>query len=154
MMSKAFSIFALVAFSFVQARESNPDRSLEGKWELKNRYCASGAPANDRFVLGRDRLKIEFQKKNSKLVSSHVIGRCWIKYGTVYEAKDGVLTVKATGKVTNSCGGHYELDESRSDFTFGKAGDLEVTSEPFEGPSGTCSGGDRLVSVFRKIQET
>lgn len=120
--------------------------TLEGQWEIQNRYCYSGAPVRDAFVPGRDTMELSFRKNEFRSFSD-VQGCIGYSAGD-YDVRRGHLTMYIQKQVSTCSRDRFvgsatypiELRPNR----------LTVTIGPI-GYGGPCPQGDSLAVVYRRF---
>lgn len=152
---KAWMFALLASLSLTAFAAGNPDQqempiedkpTIEGNWEIQNRYCYSGAPVRDAFVPGRDTMELMF--RNGEFRSFSDVQGCIGYSAGDYEVRRGQITLhimkqvstcspdRFRGTVVNP----YQLRGNR----------LTVTVGPI-GYGGPCPQGDSLAVVYRRL---
>lgn len=127
-------IAALLTANTTFAKQSLSN--LEGKWELSARVCTDGQSANDRFVMGRD--KIILNLKGNILKTSVIIqGEATSESASIAASQYLITTLTEIGKA------------STFGYTISNKNELVLVSAGFE-KGGTCNEGQALLSIFKK----
>lgn len=141
----SLSTLAMDQGQIVEPIDQQP--SLEGNWEIQNRYCYSGAPVRDAFVFGRDTMELNFGKSSFRSFSD--VQGCISHSRGVYELRRGNIIVDIDRSVS-SCSPNGFVGTAVNAFTL-RAHRLTVTVGPFNN-GGSCPRGDSMGLVYTRFQ--
>lgn len=124
---------------------ADSSEAIKSTWEIKNRYCYSGAPVRDNFVMGRDTMELTFRDKSFRSFSD-VQGCIGYSAGD-YEINGQQITM-FIDKQISTCSRERFVGVVTYPFQLTKDR-LTITLGPI-GYGGPCPQGDSLAVVYTR----
>lgn len=146
------ALLILPIFSFAQtADEPNPPglgKEFQGRWEIADHVCSSGAIPRDDFRLGKDQSTLSFSGSD---YDGHLrIGNCHMWVSGKAEFQRGTLRAYDLASGSN-CGVRPTLPTVTSAVEI-SADTLKVFTGPV-GPGSSCPRGDVLIDVYHRVNQ-
>lgn len=129
------SILASLLLTLSVAHAAPAD--LVGQWEINQRYCSDGLPANDAFTIGRDTMTLNMTKTEITTAVTYVDQGQSYNQNNFYTANDNYIYSNQTGKTQSA---PYAITNKN---------ELLLISAGF-GKGGTCNEGQALIMKFIK----